>query len=304
MKKDRLIQGLMANGMVQFYGIDGKRMVTEAKKIHNTSATCTAALGRSLMGTAMMTTMEKGKEDKVTLIFRGDGPAGNIVCVGRKGENGPLVKGSIAHPEVELPARPDGKLDVGGAVGHNGTLTVIRDLGLKEPYGGSSDLASGEIADDITKYFASSQQTPSIVSLGVHIGKDFEVAASGGVIVQLMPGCDDTTISTLETCAEQLPSLVQAMEEGESIQEAVKRIFAPLHPEILEEHETEYRCDCSRERIERALLAIGETEFRQLIEEDNGAELSCHFCNKKYYFTREELEKLLAEAKAEDADEQ
>lgn len=296
MQKDIVLRGLLADGSAQFYAVSARDLVAEAKAVHDCSATCTAALGRSLMATIMMQTMEKGEGDEVSVLINGDGPAGNIVCVGRFGEHGPLVKGYIQHPQTELPARADGKLDVGGAVGHNGTLTVIRDQGFKEPYIGKSDLVSGEIAEDIGNYFAFSQQQPSVVYLGVHIGKDFQVKSAAGLIVQLLPGCGEKIIDRLEACTQNFPALAGRMEEDVTLAAVLEDILTELSPEVLEERKIAFACDCSRERVERALIAIGQQELTDMIEEDGQAELTCHFCNKVYTFTKEDLEVLLEQA--------
>ena len=300
MKKDKLLRGLMADKNVQFYAISGRELVKEAKRIHDTSATCTAALGRSLMGTAILEAMEKGEQDQVSFIIKGDGPSGNIVCVGRKEGGSILVKGDIVNPQTELPPRATGKLDVGGAVGHQGTLTIIRDSGMKEPYIGRSDLVSGEIAEDLGQYFVTSQQTPSIVYLGVHIDRNFDVSAAGGIIIQLLPGCDDSVIDEMEALAPRLGTLVSQLEENDDLQAVLETLLVEQKPEFLEETPVAFSCDCSRTRVESALIALGAEEIQSMIAQDDGAELTCHFCRKKYHFTGDELGNLLAGAQKRD----
>lgn len=295
-QEDIVLRGLLGGGSAQFYAVSARDSVAEAKEIHDCSATCTAALGRALMATFMLQSMEKEATDRDSLLISGGGPAGNIVCVGRFEGDRTLVKGYIANPQVELPPRADGKLNVGAAVGCDGTLTVIRDLGMKEPYVGKSQMVSGEIAEDVSHYFLHSQQQPSAVYLGVHISRDFSVKAAAGLIIQLLPGCEETVIAEIERLAPQFPQLADSLEGETTLEEALNTLLGALQPEALEERKVAFACDCSKERVAGALVAVGSGELTKMIEEDRRAELTCHFCDKKYLFSKEELASLLETA--------
>ncbi len=293
--RDVLVRGLIDGGQARFYAISARDLVQIAHVNHSTSATCTAALGRTLMGASLLGAMEKGQDDEVSVIIKGGGPAGSIVCVGRSDAS---VKGYIQDPSVELPARSAGKLDVGGAVGKDGTITVIRDIGLKEPYIGRADLVSGEIAEDFGAYFAYSAQQPALVYLGVHVSRDFEVSAATGLIVQPLPGCDDDLFARVEACQSSVPQLTKLVKEGLSLPDALGRVLPGLTLTVLDELSTRFSCDCSRQRLERVLISLGEAELQDMIERDNGAELTCRFCQKQYYFAGEELERILMGARS------
>ena len=289
-----LKKGLLADAAVNFYVIDATEMVEKARGIHDTSPVCTAALGRSLMAASIMGSMQKGEKDQVSLIVKGGGPAGNIVCVGRTDGT---VKGYIANPGVDLPPRADGKLDVGGAVGADGTLTVITDLGLKEPYIGQSALVSGEIAEDLASYYYNSQQQPTAVYLGVHMNSS-GVSSACGLVIQAMPFCPDKVLDVVESrmgAATELNGLVEA---GMSLEQYINWLFTDLNPVFTETLEPDFSCDCSRDRITQALLSMGEKELMSMAEEQHGAELTCHFCNAKYNFGEEELRQIAAAASA------
>lgn len=291
--KDQLIRGLLCNSAVSFYAIQATNLVEEARKVHQASKTCTAALGRVLMGASMMGAMLKSPDDEVSLILKGDGPAGNIVCVGRADSS---VKGYIANPQVELEPLRSGKLDVGGAVGHHGRLTVVRDMGLKEPYVGQCQLVSGEIAEDLAMYFTASQQQPSLVYLGVHVRADGSVSAASGVIVQPLPDCPEPIIGLLESRADAIGELTGFVEGGMDLEKAVEFLFGDMEPQIIAQEEPCLRCDCSRRRIERAVISLGKEELQDMIARDHGAEITCHFCNESYRFDEEQLGALLAQA--------
>lgn len=295
--------GVDKSGAFRVYLTITTEMVEEARRIHNTTPVATAALGRVLTAAGMMGVMLKGAGDKLTVIFKGDGPAEQILAAADgKGK----VKGYIANPEVDLPLTPAGKLDVGGAIGI-GELTVIKDLGLKEPYCGKIALVNGEIAEDLTAYFFISEQQNSSVALGVKVDVDHSVKAAGGMIIQMMPGGELTpAVDELEKMLGQLPPLTTVIEEVVSksqgkteegmIVDLADRIFGGMKEEyrlnILEYRDIQWECDCSRERIEQALITIGRKDLLQIIEEDGKAELICSFCTKKYHFDKDQLVKI------------
>ena len=289
------------SGSYRVYLTLGTELASEAAMIHGCSHTAAAALGRTLMATGLMGLMLKGERDRLTVQIKGDGPAREIlVCANSAGD----VKGYISEPSVELPLKSNGKLDVGGLVG-KGTLTVIKDLGLREPYVGRIDLVSGEIAEDFTQYFMTSEQQPSSVALGVRM-EEGAVASAAGMIIQVLPGADDEALSALEDRLFFMDSLSllakDAMEPGPElpVRKLLRLIFSGMPeqymPEALEDRELRWHCDCSRERMERALISIGKKDLSE-IAEDGHAELTCHFCRSSYDFDREELERLLREAK-------
>lgn len=285
---------LLRQGDIRVIAISGREMVEEARDIHSLSRVCTAALGRQLMATVMMASQLKHESESLTTIFRGDGPAGNLVCTGRYGG---LVKGYIANPAVELPLTAEGKLDVAGAVGTKGTLTVVRDLSLREPYVGGCDIVSGEIAEDFAQYFTVSEQQPSLVYLGVRVRPgDGTVLAAGGVIAQPLPGCPEEYIDELQALAGSIGELTQRLEQGEMLEDAMNILFGHMEPETVGSLSPRWQCDCSRTRTERALIALGREELADMIEHDGGAELTCQFCNEAYGFTAADLSALLEEA--------
>ncbi len=294
MKKDCIIHGMLVDRALRFAAIDGTNLVQKAQSIHQLSRVATAALGRQLMMTSLIATLCKNVTDTVTTVIAGNGPAGNIVCVGR---NGGLVKGYATNPEIELPLRADGKLDVSEYIGSSGKLTMIRDLGLKEPYVGMCNLISGEIAEDFAQYFTASEQQPSIVYLGVHENAaDGFVTGAGGLLIQTMPNCPDEAIDRVMAIADRIPLLGMRLCEGEELQEILDDLFSDLDASFTDRYSPAFSCDCSTERLERALISIGGKELQSLIEQDGQAELTCQFCEKKYHFDREALEKLLREA--------
>lgn len=286
----KLVCAITADGSAVAYAIDSTGIVAHAEQIHSTSAVVTAALGRLLTAGAMMGSMLKGEDSSLTLRLKGDGPAGSIIAVSDSFGN---VRGYVGNPIVELPLNDKGKLDVSGAVGRNGTLYVIKDLGLKEPYVGQVPIISGEIAEDITGYYASSEQTPTVCALGVLVNPDLTVKAAGGFIIQLLPGADENCITLLEQNLEGLDSVTRMLVNGITPEDICRRILAGFDPEILNTSELHYRCTCSKERYEKALAAIGREELTEMIEQDKQAQVVCHFCNKKYLFTEQELMDIL-----------
>lgn len=294
MKRDSIIHGMLVNNSLRFAAIDGTQLVSDARKTHGLSRVATAALGRQLLMTSMIASLCKNETDTVTTVIAGNGPSGNIVCVGR---NGGLVKGYATNPETELPLRDDGKLDVSGYVGTSGKLTMIRDLGLKEPYVGMCNLISGEIAEDFAQYFTASEQQPSIVYLGVHENAaDGKVTGAAGLLIQTMPNCPDEAIERVMKIADRIPAIGARISEGESLNAILSDLFATLDPAFTNVFSPAFSCDCSRERLERALISIGRKELSELIEQDGKAELTCQFCGKTYQFDRVALEALLKEA--------
>ncbi|MEG1525397.1 MAG: Hsp33 family molecular chaperone HslO [Clostridia bacterium] len=288
---DRLITALCADAMVRIVAISGVELVAEARRIHKLSRVGTAALGRQLLMTAIMAADLKNETDRVSTIVKGGGPGGNLVCTGNPELE---VKGTVAHPEVELPPKMNGKLDVSGFVGADGQVTVVRDLSLKEPYVGTCNLVSGEIAEDFAQYYLTSQQQPSIVYLGVREwAESGTLRAAGGMLVQPMPFCPDETVDLLQARAERITSLSKQLDEGTSLNEILMELFGDLDLVIMAERRPRYHCDCSRHRIEQALISVGAEELKDMIEHDHGAEVQCHFCNRTYRFSEAQLTALL-----------
>ena len=287
--EDYLVRAIAANGQVMAFAAYTKNTVETARQAHNTSPVVTAGLGRLLTAGAMMGSMMKGDRDVLTIKAEGSGPVGHyLVTADSKGN----VKGYAANPNVILPANAAGKLDVGGSLGV-GLLTVIKDLGLKEPYTGTCELVSGEIAEDLTYYFASSEQTPSSVGLGVLMTKDNTVNVAGGFIIQLMPDATEETISIVEEKISTIKSVTSMLENGLDPEGIINLILGGLDPEILDKMPVRFYCNCSKERVSKALIAIGRKELDNIIEENEPIEVKCHFCNKAYNFTVDELKKLV-----------
>ncbi len=285
----KLIRCITSNGQVMATAVDTTDIVARAEQIHKTSAVMTAALGRLLTAGSMMGNMLKGSDNSLTLRVSGGGPAGSLIVVSDYNGN---VRGYVSNPVVELPLNLKGKLDVGGAVGKNGSLHVIKDLGLKEPYNGSVELVSGEIAEDITAYYALSEQTPTVCALGVLVNPDLTVKAAGGYIIQLLPAAEESTIQLLEDSIKDIQSVTGMLVAGMSPEEIIKRALKNFETEILYEQEIEYKCNCSRERVEKALIGMGEKELSEMADEMDNAEITCHFCDKVYKFSKKELESL------------
>lgn len=290
---DYIIRATAANGMILAYAATTTQLVEEARQIHQCSPTVTAALGRLFTIGGMMGIGLKGDNDKISIQVNGDGPVGHMMVVADGKGN---VKGYPLHPEADAPPKYPGKLDVGKVVGENGRLTVIKDLGLKEPFVGQAELVSGEIAEDLSYYFAQSEQIPCVVAAGVLIERDLSVKASGGYILQLLPGAAEEVIEVLEERVQNLPPLTQLLTEGKTPEQILQMILEGYELNVLQKQSLQLRCECSRERMEKALIALGEKELNAIIAEDGQAELVCHFCNTVHRFNRVELETLLAEA--------
>lgn len=285
---DYMIRAKVEGLPIRIFAVDSKNTVNAARKIHNLSPVACAAMGRLLSASALMTLMLKNDRDKLTVQINGSGPIGKIIIVGN---NKGHVKGEIYNPNILMPLNKIGKLDVAGAIGA-GTLTIIKDIGLVYPYCGQVELVSGEIAEDIAYYFAISEQTPSVVALGVLVDKDLKIKASGGYIIQLLPDCDEEIIDFLEQRIKEIPSITELISGGMSPKEVLEYIFEGHILEVLEKKELNYFCDCNRERLEKVLISLGKDELEDIISKDEGIELICHFCNKKYFFNKVEVRKL------------
>ena len=296
-KKSRLLRMTLKGGEARVFLCDTTEMAQQARDIHHASNTCTAAMGRMLAAVSIMGVGLKSEGDRVTVTINGGGPAGPLCAIA--GPNG-TVKVSIDHPEVELQLKKNGKLDVGGAIGKDGQLTVMRSFGYGEPYVGRVNLVSGEIAEDFAMYYLESEQIPTLCALGTLVGE--QVISAGGILIQAMPGCSDELLDALEVRAELFGAISQLLEEM-TLEELAYACFRDLEPEVLEEIPLSLTCDCSREYIERVLLSMGEKEIRDMITAQNGCEVTCHFCRTSYAFTGEELEKLLEQATSEEDEE-
>ena len=282
----------LMGGQARAFLTQSTRMVQEARETHHLSRVATAALGRLLTGASMMGCMLKNDTDSLTAYIKGGGPLGTVMAVAKADGTG---KGHVDNPDVEPPLRADGKLDVGGAVGRDGQLTVIKDLGLKEPYIGRVNLRSGEIGEDLAMYFTASEQTPSLVSLGVLVGE--EVVAAGGLIIQIMPDCSEVALKSIEMSAPMFMNISRTFEEY-GLNGAMQQLLGHLEPEIIGTARPLYRCDCNRDRFERGLISLGREELATLINEDHGAEVNCYFCNRTYRFTETQLRSLLERAQS------
>lgn len=288
---DEIVRVLCKDAPVKAMAITGRDLVERAREIHKTLPVATAALGRTLMAASMLGDQLKGDGSSVTLRFKGDGPLGSVTAVA---DTDGSVRGYVQDPAVDLPLRPDGKLDVGGAVGRTGTLTVIKDLDLRDPYVGTVPLVSGEIAQDLTQYFAVSEQIPTACGLGVLVDRDQSVLRAGGYLIQLLPGATEEDITQVEQGVRTLGQVTAAlMEEGMDAEGLLRRALAGFELEVVDRHRVEYRCSCSRERVERALISMGAAELRDMIAEQGQAEVACQFCDKVYHFTEQELTALL-----------
>lgn len=290
---DYLVKALAYDGEVRAYAVRTTETVAEAQRRHDTWATASAALGRSMTASVMMGSMLKGNA-KLTVKIDGDGPLGHIlVDTNSEGE----VRGYVANPQVDFPVNDKGNLDVRRAVGTNGTLTVVKDIGLKEKFSGQVPLVSGEIGEDFTYYFVNSEQVPSAVGVGVLVNPDHSISAAGGFILQMMPGATEKTISKVEKSLQKVRAVSTLIQEGMSPEEILYELLGKDHVKILDQMPVRFQCTCSKERFSNALISLGVDELQEMIDEDGKAEAQCHFCNEKYQFSREELEKLLAEAK-------
>ena len=290
---DYIVRAVAADSQIRAFAAVTTETVETARKNHNTSPVATAALGRLLTGGAMMGVMMKGENDILTLQIKGDGPINGItVTADSKGR----VKGYVGNPQVLIPANSKGKLDVSGAVG-NGILNVIKDMGLKEPYSGQVALQTGEIAEDLTYYFAVSEQVPSAVGLGVLMNKDNTVRQAGGFIVQVMPFAEESTIAKLEQNVQKIQSVTTLLEQGHTPESLLEQVLEGFDIEINDTIPTEFYCNCDKNRVEKALISIGRKELNELIQEGKEVELNCHFCNTNYVFSVEELKEILRKCK-------
>ncbi|MDD6145499.1 MAG: Hsp33 family molecular chaperone HslO [Oscillospiraceae bacterium] len=287
------VRCISVDGTVTVMAVDATDIVNRAQEIHETSAVCTAALGRLLSAASLMGCALKGEDDSVTLRLNGGGPIGSVIAVSDSQGN---VRGYCTEPVVEIPLNEKGKLDVAGAVGKDGFLTVIKDLGLKEPYVGRTPIVSGEIAEDITAYFSISQQTPSVCALGVLVNPDLTVRAAGGFIIQLLPSAGEDTIELVEKSIEHIEPVSTMIDRGMMPEEICRRALSAFELDVLDSSEPQYQCYCSRERVEAALLSTGRQELEDMAK-DEKTEVCCQFCDRKYVFTPAEIRKLAKNAK-------
>lgn len=292
-QKDYIVRATAANAQIRAFAATSRELVEKMRQLHDTSPVVTAALGRLLTGSAMMGVMLKGEDDLLTIQIKGDGPIGGMTVTADSKGN---VKGYANEPQVILPASSAGKLDVGRAVG-SGYLSVIKDMGLKEPYVGQTVLQTGEIADDLTYYFATSEQVPSSVGLGVLMERDNTVKQAGGFVIQLMPFAEDAVIEALEKNLEQFSSVTTVLNEGKTPEQMLGLLLDGMDMQITDTVETGYHCNCSKERVHRAIVSIGRKDIQEMIEDGEEIEINCHFCNNKYKFSVEELKEMLLQSK-------
>lgn len=287
--KDIIIRGNEKNGKIRFFGAITTKLVNDAVKIHMTSPVVSAAFGRTLTAASMMGTMIKGEDETLSIQIRGDGPLEGVVAVANSKSE---VKGYVLNNMVDLPLNSNGKLDVGGAIGR-GYLTVVRDLGLKEPYVGRVELQSGEIADDLTYYFASSEQIPSVVALGVLVDRDYSIRAAGGYIVQLMPGAEESDIEILEKNIAEALSVTNMLDSGMDIEGIMEKVLDGFEYEVTERNMPAYKCNCNKDSIKRALASIGKKDLTEILEQDGKAQMTCYYCNEKYDISGDEIREIL-----------
>lgn len=286
---DYIVRGTDKDRNFRFFAANTTELVNTATQKHVTTPVASAALGRTMTAAVMMGAMLKNESDRVAISIRGDGPIQGITAEADASGN---VKGYVHNPNVDIPNKPNGKLDVSGAIG-NAVMTVMKDIGLKEPYEGSIAMLSGEIAEDITDYFAISEQTNSLVILGVLIDRDYSIKQAGGVIVQVLPNATDEAISAVEERLKGFTSLTALMEEGKTVEEVTAMILGE-DMEIMDRMDAQFKCDCSTERMERALISVGKKDLEEIIEdEDENVELVCHFCSEKYNFGKDDLRELV-----------
>lgn len=291
--KDYLVKALAFNGQVRAYAVCSTETVSEAQRLHYTWPTASAALGRAITATVMMGAMLSG-EDKLTVKIEGGGPIGHIlVDSNAKGE----VRGYVSNPHVHFDLNEHGKLDVRRAVGTTGTLTVVKDIGMRDYFTGQVPIVSGELGEDFTYYFSSSEQVPSAVGVGVLVNPDNSILAAGGFIIQLMPGTDEETITKIEKRLTEIPPISKQIEKGLSPEELLIEVLGSEEIKFLETIPVTFTCTCSKERFGNAIISLGKEEIEDMIEKDGQAEAHCHFCNRKYHYSKEELEEFLLEAK-------
>ena len=287
---DEMLRLSLMGGQARVMMCETTAMCQQAADLHASTPVCTAAMGRLMTATAFLDVMMKGDNESVTVTVKGGGPMGTLVAVANHGD----LKVCADNPQVELPLREDGKLDVGGAVGHSGRMSVVKDLGLREPYIGQCELVSGEMGMDFANYFTVSEQQPSLVSVGVLVNGNV-VLKAGGLLIQPLPGCEESVLEQLELRSPMFASISREMTYAPK-EQLIEDWFRGLEPELLERTPLSYRCGCSRERMEKALISLGRKELQTLIDEDKGAELGCHFCHSRYAFTTDELKDLLQRA--------
>ena len=289
--RNEIVRAITGDGLIQAAAVTGRDIVERARNIHTTTPVATAALGRALMGASLMGDALKAENGSVTLQIKGGGPIGTVLAVS---DNHGNVRGYVSQPHLELMEIEPGKLDVGKAVGETGTLTVIKDLNMKEPYVGSIGMFTGEIADDLAMYFVESEQIPTACALGVLVDTDQSVAAAGGYLIQLLPGASMDMIEKIEAGVRRVGSVSKALMGGLDAAGLLREVLSDFELEILDTHPVEYRCYCSRDRVERALISMGREELDEMIREQGEADLTCQFCDEIYHFTKQELEALLA----------
>lgn len=290
--EDYLVKAICFDGKVRAYAVRATNTVAEAQRRHDTWSASSAALGRTIVAGLILGATVKG-DDIITAKVQGDGPAGSIVVTANGSGQ---VKGYIQQPHVSLPLNEQGKIDVRGAVGTEGVLTVIKDLGLKEPFSGQVPLVSGELGEDFTYYMATSEQVPSSIGLSVLVNPDESIKASGGFMIQMMPGADEEIIEQIEERLQQMPLVSDLLDQGESPEQILARILGEEHLKIIEKEPVSFHCDCSKEKFARAIISVGKEAIEEMINEDHGAEAVCQFCENKYQYTEEELQVLLEEA--------
>lgn len=286
---DFIVRGITKDGFIKAAAVQSTELVEEARRIHRTLPLATAALGRTLTAASLMGDELKEEDGSATLQVRGDGPLGAITAVSDSEGN---VRGYLQNPAVDLPLKTNGKLDVGGGVGQ-GVLTVIKDIGAKEPFSGKVELLSGEIAEDVAYYYYASEQIPTVCALGVLVDTDQHVKQAGGYIIQLMPGAPDGLVSILEARVQETPSMTTMMEQGMTAEEVLQYMLDGMRFEELYKHDVKYECKCSRQKVEQAVLSIGREELKRLYEEEETVKVTCQFCDKEYVFTKEEIGNML-----------
>lgn len=286
----KIVRYITDDGSAFVIAADTTDVVVRAEQIHKTSAVNTAALGRLMTAASMMGDMLKGKDDSITLRLNGGGPAGSVIAVSDSDGN---VRGYVQNPVVEIPLNEAGKLDVKGTVGTNGYLFVMKDIGLNEPYVGQTQIVSGEIAEDITNYYATSEQTPTVCALGVLVNPDLTVAAAGGFMIQLLPGCPEEMIDKIEYAMQDIEPVTTMLSNGMSPDDIAKRALKNISIDKLDESKIEYRCNCSKERVEAALISTGRESLEEMAASDEDTCVECHFCDRVYKFTPDDIKKLL-----------
>ena len=290
MKDIYVVKALDEKERFRFMLVNSTSLVEEIRKIHNTTTTATAALGRLSTMAAIMGTDIKNKNETLALKIKGDGPAGLLIAECDSEGN---IRSYMDHPEIDIPSREsDNKLDVGGFVGKNGLLSVIRDFGTAEPYIGKTAIVSGEIAEDIASYFFYSEQTPTIVSLGVLVDVDYSCISAGGLFIQVLPGYTESDLVELEEVMKDFPAVSSVFEKNEDAKDVLNKYFSSLNMKILEEKPVRYQCSCSKDKVEKVIISLGKDQIEEIAREDQGAEIVCEFCNKKYNFTEEDLRSL------------